>query len=72
MATGGVYLGGGIAPRIKDWLAKPAFTQAFRAKGRLDDVLERMPIHIVLEDKTALLGAGLHAARSGQRAGVAG
>lgn len=68
MATGGVYLGGGIAPRIKDWLAKPAFTQAFRAKGRLDDVLERMPIHVVLEDKTALLGAGLHAARGGELA----
>lgn len=71
LATGGVYLGGGIAPRISAWLSKPAFTQAFTAKGRLSDVCERMPIHVVLNDKTALLGAGLHAARSGQHAHVA-
>jgi glucokinase len=56
-ATGGVFLGGGIAPRIVTRLDRPAFLEAFRGKGRLRILLETVPIHIITNDKTALLGA---------------
>jgi glucokinase len=57
MATGGVYLGGGIAPRLVEWLTDGVFMQAFTAKGRLSRLMETVPVHVVLEDRTALLGA---------------
>jgi glucokinase len=62
-ASGGVYLGGGIAPRIAARLAGPVFLEAFRAKGRLRGLLEAVPVHIITNDKTALLGAA-HCAAS--------
>jgi glucokinase len=58
MATGGVYIGGGIAPKILSKLQAPAFLQAFTAKGRASQVLKDMPVRVILNDKTALLGAG--------------
>jgi glucokinase len=57
MATGGVYVGGGIAPKIVRKLAGPAFMQAFVAKGRLQPLLEAIPVHVILNDRAALLGA---------------
>jgi glucokinase len=57
LATGGVYVGGGIAPKILPKLQEPLFLAAFRSKGRLGKLLEAMPIHVILNDKTALLGA---------------
>jgi glucokinase len=57
MATGGVYLGGGIAPRIVDRLAAGAFMRAFVDKGRLSPLLTRIPVHVILDDLTALRGA---------------
>jgi glucokinase len=62
MSTGGVYIGGGIAPRIASWLGRPMFIESFLDKGRLRPILEAMPVHIVLNDRTALLGAARHAA----------
>lgn len=62
MATGGVWLGGGIAPRIAPILANGRFRAAFAAKGRLRPLLESIPIRLVLNDKTALIGAARHAA----------
>jgi glucokinase len=62
MATGGVYLGGGIAPKILPWLKRAAFLDAFLAKGRMRGLLESMPIRVVLNDRCALLGAARHAA----------
>jgi len=62
MATGGVYIGGGIAPKIIDKLTVPAFMDAFLAKGRMRPLLEAMPVKVILNDKTALLGAGRYAA----------
>ena len=56
-ATGGVYLGGGIAPRIARTLANGAFMAAFRHKGRLSGLVERIPVHVILDDRTALHGA---------------
>lgn len=62
MASGGVYLGGGIAPRIVDKLKGPAFMEAFTAKGRLRPLLATIPVRVIMNDDTALLGAARCAA----------
>jgi glucokinase len=59
-ATGGVFLGGGIAPRIIEKLKGPAFMEAFTAKGRMRPLLEEVPVRVVLNDMTALLGAAVY------------
>jgi len=68
LATGGVFIGGGIAPKILPKLKEPRFFEAFCNKGRLRTVLEKIPVRVVLNDKTALLGAGhvamLHTAKA--------
>ncbi|HJV36420.1 glucokinase [Geomonas sp.] len=58
LATGGVYLGGGIPPRILDKLKGPTFMVAFSSKGRLSALVQSIPVHVILQEKTALLGAG--------------
>jgi len=58
LATGGVYLGGGIAPKIIERLKGPGFMLAFTAKGRLSPMLETIPVRVILNERTALLGAG--------------
>jgi glucokinase len=60
IATGGVYLGGGIPPRILPILEKDLFLEAFRAKGRLSNLIAPIPIHVILNPRTALLGAAQH------------
>lgn len=65
LATGGLYLGGGLAPRLRRWLERPAFIEAFRAKGRMRPILESIPVRIVLEPRAALFGAARSAAPSG-------
>lgn len=62
MATGGVYIGGGIAPKILDKLKGGTFMQAFFAKGRFVNLLKKIPVKVILNDKTALLGAAYYAA----------
>jgi glucokinase len=62
LATGGVYLGGGIAPKIISKLQDPIFLNAFTAKGRLKPLLQAMPVRVILNDRTALLGAARCAA----------
>ncbi len=62
LATGGIYLGGGIAPKIVERLTGPGFMQAFTAKGRLSPLLEDIPVRVILNDRTALLGAARYAA----------
>lgn len=62
LATGGVYLGGGIAPKIIAKLKEPGFMNAFTAKGRMRPLLQDMPVRVVMNPKTALLGAARHAA----------
>lgn len=57
MATGGVYVGGGIAPKIIGRLRAPGFMERFADKGRMRRLLESMPVRVVLNDRTALLGA---------------
>lgn len=57
LATGGVYIGGGIPPRILPQLEQPRFLQAFRRKGRFADLMADIPIHVICNPKAALLGA---------------
>jgi glucokinase len=63
MATGGIYLAGGIPPKILPLLRRPIFLENFLNKGRLRSVLETMPLHVVLNDETALLGSAKRAFR---------
>jgi glucokinase len=60
LATGGVYLGGGIPPRILPALQDGRFQKAFRNKGRFREMLTRIPIHVIMDPKAALTGAALH------------
>ena len=65
MATGGFYIGGGIAPKILPQLARGGFMAAFCAKGRMRPLLEQMPVRVILNDRTALFGPALVAAAGG-------
>ena len=59
LATGGVYLGGGIPPKILGKLSDGTFLEAFRAKGRFRELLEGIPVQVIRNQETALLGAAL-------------
>jgi len=59
LALGGVFVGGGIAPKIVERLSGGGFVDAFRDKGRLADLMATIPVHVVLDDRAALLGAAL-------------
>ncbi len=61
MASGGVYIGGGIPPRIIEALQKSTFMDAFRHKGRMSGLMDRIPVHVVTNSKAALLGAARYA-----------
>lgn len=61
LATGGMYLGGGIAPKVLKTLQSGAFLQAFLDKGRLSPLLQGMPVRVILDDTCALLGAAAYA-----------
>lgn len=62
LATGGVFLGGGIAPKILPWLRGGSFRQGFLEKGRLSTLVENTPVKVILDDKAALIGAARRAA----------
>ncbi len=57
LTLGGLYVGGGIAPRMLDKFKEGGFLQAFLDKGRMKDLLETMPIRMILTDEAALYGA---------------
>jgi glucokinase len=57
MARGGVYVAGGIAPKILPQLAAGGFIAAFNDKAAFADVTRRMPVHVVLDERLPLLGA---------------
>ena len=63
MSKGGVYLGGGIAPKIINKLQSGKFMQAFCNKGRMQHLLEAMPVKVIMNDKTALYGPALYAGK---------
>ena len=62
LATGGVYVGGGIAPRILPFMRAGGFLASFSQKGRLSPLLATIPVRVVLDDRTALWGAAAVAA----------
>ena len=61
LAMGGIYLGGGIAPKILKTMRDGQFMKAFLDKGRLSPLLEALPVRIILDDTCALLGAAAFA-----------
>jgi glucokinase len=70
LAMGGIYLGGGIAPKILKTMQDGEFTKAFLDKGRLLPMLQAMPVRIILDDTCALLGAAAYAeARAAELSG---
>ena len=60
LATGGVFLGGGIPPRILPALESETFLNAIQSKGRMSKLVSRMPVHVILNPEAALLGAAHH------------
>jgi glucokinase len=64
VSTGGVYLAGGIAPRIVERLKSGEFLDAFRDKGRLSELISRIPVHVIMNPYVGLLGAASVAARA--------
>ena len=70
MATGGVYLGGGVAPKNLERFRGPGFMQGFLGKGRMQPLLETMPVKIILNDRTALFGPALYLETMMERAGA--
>ena len=71
LPVGGLYVGGGIAPRILEKLKDGAFMKAFTDKGRLSQLLVNMPVRVILETSAALLGAAAYAeARAAELSGI--
>lgn len=60
LATGGVYLGGGIPPRVIPALERGQFMESFTRKGRFSELVSRIPVHVILNPKIALIGAAFH------------
>lgn len=60
-ATAGVFVGGGIAPKIIEKLKDGTFLKAYKDKGRLSHVVEDAPVAVIMEPKTALIGAASYA-----------
>lgn len=63
MATGGVFLGGGMAPKLNWKLREGAFMRAFTNKGRLSPIVARIPVKVIMNDQAALFGAAAYAAK---------
>ena len=64
LALGGVYIGGGIAPKILPKMQSKVFLDAFYHKGRMSPLLQSTPVYVILNDKTALQGAAWFAAHA--------
>jgi glucokinase len=71
LAVGGLYLGGGIAPKIMKTMKDGSFMKAFTDKGRLSELLVRTPVMVILESRAALMGAAAYAeARAAEIGGM--
>jgi glucokinase len=71
LSVGGLYVGGGIAPRIIEKLKDGTFIKAFTDKGRLSQLLINMPVRVILESRAALMGAAAYAeARAAELSGI--
>ena len=63
LAYGGVYIGGGIAPKILPALKGGAFAEGFRSKGRYGYITEKIPVWVIKNEDTALYGSAVRAAQ---------
>jgi glucokinase len=70
LPMGGLYLGGGIPPRILPALRDPTFLRAFAAKGRMAELMASFPVHVILDPSAALAGAIAYARAEAQLAGA--
>jgi glucokinase len=61
VASAGLFVGGGIAPKILPMLRGPEFMTAFLDKAPMDDLVAQVPVAVILNDRAALLGAAVHA-----------
>jgi glucokinase len=61
LSVGGMYVGGGIAPKLLKKMQDGTFMKAFTDKGRLSDLLVQMPVRLILESRAALMGAAAYA-----------
>jgi glucokinase len=64
MARGGVWIAGGIAPRILPRMKEPVFRESFLRKGRMRPLLAAMPVRLILNDMVGLIGAARYASAS--------
>jgi glucokinase len=64
LARDGLYIGGGIAPKILTWLQRPEFLQEFCAKGKMSELMKSIPVHVVMDERVALYGLALRFADS--------
>ncbi|NLT73078.1 MAG: glucokinase [Chloroflexi bacterium] len=60
MATGGVYLGGGMPPRLLSIITSGGLLDAFRSKGRLSYIVEQIPVHVIMQPRAGLMGAAAY------------
>ena len=71
LSVGGLYVGGGIAPRILEKIKDGTFMKSFANKGRMSQLLINMPVRVILESRAALLGAAAYAeARAAELSGI--
>ena len=61
LSVGGMYVGGGIAPKLVKKMQDGTFMKAFTDKGRLSDLLVQTPVRLIMEDRAALMGAAAYA-----------
>jgi glucokinase len=59
MTFGGIYVGGGIPPKILPFLREDIFLQAFTDKGRFKGFMEKIPVMVILDSRAALVGAAI-------------
>jgi glucokinase len=64
LATGGIYIGGGIPPRVLPQLESSRFMEVFRNKGRFSEMMAAMPVYVIRNPKVALYGAAYEALRA--------
>lgn len=65
LAMGGLYLGGGIAPALLPVLREEGFLSSFLSKGRMSELLARVPVAVILDPDASLLGAAEYASGGG-------
>ena len=61
LTTGGIFLGGGIPPKILPMLENTHFMAAFNAKGRFEEFMKKIAVRVILNDRASLLGAAQYA-----------